>query len=67
MSSTFHFLKHYCRVGFCEMINVDITGDTRKQNVFTTVYLKRFFSLRQMDLDYTFTQMLQICLSPSKV
>ncbi|KAK8821019.1 UNC-50 family protein [Blastocystis sp. ATCC 50177/Nand II] len=49
------------------MMNLDITGDARKQNVFTTVYLKRFFSLRQMDLDYTFTQMLQICLSPSKV
>ena len=49
------------------MMNLDITGDARKQNVFTTVYLTRFFSLRQMDLDYTFTQMLQICLSPSKV
>lgn len=51
----------------CEMMNLDISGDNRKQKVFTTVYLKRFFSLRQMDLDYTFTQMIQICLSPSKV
>lgn len=67
VQTTFHFLKHSFCVGLCEMMNLDITGDARKQNVFTTVYLKRFFSLRQMDLDYTFTQMLQICLSPSKV
>ena len=49
------------------MMNLDNSEDNRKQKVFTTVYLKRFFSLRQMDLDYTFTQMIQICLSPSKV
>ncbi|KNB42980.1 hypothetical protein JH06_3201 [Blastocystis sp. subtype 4] len=49
------------------MMNLDMNADTRKQRVYWTMYLKRIFSLRQMDLDYSFSQMIQICISPTKV
>ena len=46
---------------------MDITNDKRKQRVYAIMYLKRMFSLRQMDLDYSLSQMIQLCLSPTKV
>ena len=48
-------------------MNLDINPETRKQHLYTAMYLKRLFSLRQMDLDYSFTQMIQICTAPTKV
>ena len=48
-------------------MNIDISADTRKRNVYAMMYLKRIFSLRQMDLDYTLSQMIQIIVAPTKV
>lgn len=48
-------------------MNLDISADTRKRNVYTTMYLKRIFSLRQMDLDYSLSQMIHILVAPTKV
>lgn len=49
------------------MMNLDVNSDARKQRVYAIMYLKRMFSLRQMDLDYSLSQMIQICISPTKV
>ena len=49
------------------MMNLEVNNDPRRQRVFMTMYLQRMCSLRQMDLDYSLSQMLHIILSPTKV
>ena len=50
-----------------KMMNLEVNNDPRRQRVFMTMYLQRMCSLRQMDLDYSLSQMLHIILSPTKV
>lgn len=49
------------------MMNLDVNNDPRRQRLFLNMYLQRMCSPRQMDLDYSLSQMLHIILSPTKV
>lgn len=46
---------------------MEANQEERKRRVSTIIYLKRLFNIQQMDLDYTFTQMIQLCTSPTRV
>ena len=68
----FFTFAHYTGVlipDFClnTMMNLDVNNDPRRQRLFLNMYLQRMCSPRQMDLDYSLSQMLHIILSPTKV
>ena len=69
ISYTFGFdtWAYSSNICFNTMMNLEVNNDPRRQRLFVNMYLQRLCSPRQMDLDYSLSQMLHIILSPTKV